>query len=136
MKKLLLVLLCLLALALPTAAQAQSGGPYDLTWSNVGAGGSASGGAYTLDLTIGQPDAGALSGGSYTLTGGFWGGGGTPCSLPQDINGDGQVTVLDVQADASAWGMANPTFPYDQNNDGDVDVQDVMLVAAAFGSAC
>lgn len=135
MKKLSLLLFCLLALALPSAALAQSGGPYNLTWSNVGAGGSASGGGYTLAGTAGQPDAGALSGGSYTLTGGFWGGG-TPCSLPEDIDGDGQVTVLDVQADASAWRTPNPVFPYDQNNDGDVDVQDIMLVAAAFGSAC
>ena len=135
MKQIFLLILCMLALALPSAALAQSGGPYDLTWSNIGAGGSASGGAYMLSGTAGQPDAGALSGGSYTLTGGFWGGG-TFCSLPQDIDGDGQVTVLDVQADASAWGTATPAFPYDQNNDGDVDVQDVMLVAAAFGSAC
>lgn len=135
MNKILLLLLCLLALALPSTALGQSGGPYDLTWSNIGAGGSASGGGYTLSGTAGQPDAGALSGGSYTLTGGFWGGG-TPCNLPEDIDGDGQVTVLDVQADASAWGTATPAFPYDQNNDGDVDVQDVMLVAAAFGGVC
>jgi hypothetical protein len=135
MKKLSFVLVCLLAVVLPSAALAQSGGPYDLTWSNVGAGGSASGGGYTLAGSAGQPDAGALSGGSYTLTGGYWGGG-PSCSLPEDIDGDGQVTVLDVQADASAWGTATAAFPYDQNNDGDVDVQDIMLVAAAFGSAC
>jgi hypothetical protein len=135
MKKFPLLLFCLLALALPSAALAQSGGPYDLTWSNVGAGGSASGGSYMLTGSAGQPDAGALSGGSYTLTGGFWGGG-PSCLLPEDIDGDGQVTVLDIQADASAWRMANPAFPYDQNNDGDVDVQDIMLVAAAFGNAC
>ena len=30
------------------------------------------GGAYTLDGTIGQADAGSLSGGSYTLNGGYW----------------------------------------------------------------
>lgn len=136
MKKLPFVLFCLLALALPSPAAGQSGGPYDLTWSNVGAGGSASGGAYTLSLTVGQPEAGAMSGGAYTLNGGFWGGGGSPCNLPEDIDGDGQVTVFDIQAGASAWGMANPIFPYDQDNDGDVDVRDVMLVAAAFGSTC
>ena len=30
------------------------------------------GGGYTLDGAIGQPDAGALTGGGYTLDGGFW----------------------------------------------------------------
>ncbi len=69
--------LCLLALAvlllLSTAALAQIGGGYDLTWSTVdGGGGTSSGGAYTLHGTAGQPDAGALSGGSYSLDGGFW----------------------------------------------------------------
>lgn len=135
MKQFFLWLLCLLALALPSAAFAQTGGPYSLTWSNVGAGGSASGGSYTLTASVGQPDAGALSGGSYTLSGGFLGGG-APCSLPQDLNGDGQVTVLDIQADAAAWRMVNPAFPYDQDHDGDVDVRDVMLIAAALGSTC
>ena len=134
MNKLFLVLFCLLALALPFATLAQTGGPYNLTWSNIGAGGSASGGSYTLISSVGQPDAGALSGGSYTVIGGFLGG--ALCSLPQDINGDGQVSVLDVQAVAAAWRMVNPVFPYDQDNDGDVDVRDIMLVAAAFGSAC
>ena len=134
MKKFGFLLLVLLALALPSAARAQSGGPYDLTWSNVSAGGSVSGGSYTLTASVGQPDAGMLSGGSYTLAGGFLGG--APCSLPQDLNGDGQVTVLDIQADAAAWRTANPVFPYDQDQDGDVDVRDVMLIAAAIGSAC
>ena len=46
---------------------------YDLTWFTIGGGGgSSSGGSYSLDGTIGQPDAGMLSGGDYTLEGGFW----------------------------------------------------------------
>lgn len=50
---------------------------YDLSWWTVdGGGGTSSGKGYTLNGTIGQPDAGALSsGGEYTLTGGFWHGG-------------------------------------------------------------
>ncbi len=31
-------------------------------------------GPYTLDYTIGQPEAGTVTGGDYTLGGGFWGG--------------------------------------------------------------
>ena len=70
-------LLVLLTIALPMGApraEAQSGGGYDLTWNTIDGGGVtfSTGGAYSLDGTIGQGDAGTLSGGSYTLTGGFW----------------------------------------------------------------
>ena len=71
------VLALLVAAALALPALAQSGGPYDLTWSDVSGGGYtfSQGGAYTLDGTVGQPDAGLLTGGDYALGGGFWGGG-------------------------------------------------------------
>ncbi len=67
-----------LSLSLPAStALAQSGGPYDLTWNSVdGGGGSVSGDGYTLDATIGQPDAAVWAGSDgYTLAGGFWSGG-------------------------------------------------------------
>jgi hypothetical protein len=72
-------LLLILVILLPgkvAPAAAQSGGPYDLTWSTVDGGGEmySAGGAYTLDGTVGQPDVGVLEGGAYTLAGGFWGG--------------------------------------------------------------
>ena len=116
-------------------AQAQTGGPYDLSWHNIGPGGSASGGSYSLDASIGQPDAATMSGGSYTLTGGFLPGGPT-CALDADLNGDGQVTVLDIQIIAGAWPQTTASFPYDQSGDGDLDIQDVTLVTAQFGDAC
>jgi hypothetical protein len=51
------------------AASAQ----YAIDWFTLdGGGGQSSGGAYTLQGTIGQPDAGTSSGGAYTLHGGFW----------------------------------------------------------------
>jgi len=70
-------LLALLALLLLTStAGAQSGGPYDLSWSTVDGGGAipslSAGGDYVLGGTVGQPDAGLLVGGPYTLGGGFW----------------------------------------------------------------
>jgi len=69
----IIVLVALAVLALASAAQAQSGGPYTLSWSTVdGGGGTSTGGPYALAGTIGQPDAGLLAGGSYTLSGGFW----------------------------------------------------------------
>jgi hypothetical protein len=80
-----LVALALLLVA--SAALAQTGNGYDLSWSTVdGGGGESSGGSYTLMGTAGQPDAGPLlSGGGYTLTGGFWPGamsGGGKIHLP------------------------------------------------------
>jgi hypothetical protein len=54
------------------ALHAQSGGGFDLTWNAIAGGGRASGGAYTLDAAIGQPEAGTVSGGGFALTGGFW----------------------------------------------------------------
>ena len=67
-------LLFLLLVGSAGVALAQSGGGYDLTWSSVDGGGvmNATGGAYTLGGTIGQPDAGAMSVSGYTLAGGFW----------------------------------------------------------------
>ena len=57
---------------------AQSGGPYDLTWTTIGAGGGTlTGGGYSLVSTIGQPEPGpGASGAGYSLTGGVWGGAG------------------------------------------------------------
>jgi hypothetical protein len=117
------------------AVLAQTGGPYDLSWHNIGPGGSASGGPYSLNASIGQPDAATMSGGSYSLTGGFLPGG-PACALAGDLNGDGQVTVLDIQMIAGAWPQATASFPYDQSGDGDLDIQDVTLVAAQFGDVC
>ena len=61
--------------ALTTAARAQSGGAFDLSWSTVdGGGGTSAGGQFSLSGTIGQPDAGVatVTGGQFSLTGGFW----------------------------------------------------------------
>ena len=64
------VLLCL-ALLLCQSASAQS---YSIDWYKIaGGGGASTGGTYTVNGTIGQPDAGGpMTGGNYSLTGGFW----------------------------------------------------------------
>ena len=59
-------------LLLAAGALAQTGGGFDLSWSTVDGGGGASSGGFSLEGTIGQPDAGTLSGGGFTLQGGFW----------------------------------------------------------------
>jgi hypothetical protein len=79
------VLIIVLALSLSRgrlSVSAQSGG-YDLRWNTIdNGGGGSSGGAYTLNGTIGQFDAGGATGGTYTLGGGFWGGSGTSLQAP------------------------------------------------------
>jgi hypothetical protein len=76
-KKTLFILIGMLAVLLLVVSVAIAAGGYDLSWWTVDSGGGTSiGGGYTLNGTIGQPDAGSLtSGGGYTLAGGFWHGG-------------------------------------------------------------
>ncbi len=64
--------LLIFAIAGPMGAETVGG--YDLSWSSVDGGGSvfATGGAYSLGATIGQPDAGSAAGGPYALSSGFW----------------------------------------------------------------
>jgi len=78
-----LVVILLLGAVGGAVALAQSGGPFDLTWHSIDAGGQAgsasTGGSFALGGTIGQPDAGPpLSGGTFGLAGGFWPGGANP----------------------------------------------------------
>ena len=92
-------------------------------------------GLYSLRGTIGQPAVGVMSGGSYALTGGFWA---VPAAKPGDINGDGQVNVVDLLYLADSFGKneANTGFlPYDDlNDDGNVDVADLLILAPFWGT--
>ena len=67
----------MLALLVTGVAWAAVETGYDLSWWTVDSGGgTSSGNGYTLNGTLGQPDAGTLArGGGYTLVGGFWHGG-------------------------------------------------------------
>jgi hypothetical protein len=56
-----------------TTAQAQSGGPFDLSrFVIAGGGGASAASSIEADGTIGQSAAGQLSGGPFELEGGFW----------------------------------------------------------------
>src|SRR5688500_13088650 len=47
---------------------------YSIDWHTIdGGGGASTGGVYSVNGTIGQPDAGKMSGGNYSIDGGFWG---------------------------------------------------------------
>src|SRR5689334_16947121 len=64
--KTVFALLCLSA----CCVRAQS---FAIDWYTIdGGGGISTGGVYTLQGTIGQPDAGVMTGGGFTVVGGFW----------------------------------------------------------------
>jgi hypothetical protein len=76
----------LLSATLLGRAEAQTGGPFSLTWSTVDGGGQTfgSGGVYSLAGTAGQPDAARATGGTFGLQGGFWAFGSGPLvAVPQ-----------------------------------------------------
>jgi hypothetical protein len=74
MKTTIVFLMLLLALFAFTVIALAANGGYEIAWFTIDAGGGRSaGGDYTLNGTIGQPEANSpASGGDYTLSGGFW----------------------------------------------------------------
>lgn len=57
------------------ASTALAGGPYELLWYSIGAGGGeCEGGAYALQASVGQSAGVPMTGGAYSLGGGFWSG--------------------------------------------------------------
>ena len=46
---------------------------YSIDWFTIdGGGGTSTGGVFSINGTIGQPDAGRMSGGNFAVEGGFW----------------------------------------------------------------
>jgi len=67
------ILLTSLALLFLLGGAALASNGYSLDWWTVdGGGGVSQGGSYTLQGSIGQPDAGLLNADSYGMGGGFW----------------------------------------------------------------
>ena len=88
--------------------RAQSGGPFDLSWSTIaGGGGTSSGGQYQLSGTIGQPDPGVLSGGNFRLEGGYWSG----ITLVQTPGAPRlKITLLPAGKAVISWPVGVPGF--------------------------
>lgn len=63
-----------LAALSPSAASAQTGDGFDLTWNAMSAGGAtfATGGDISIGATVAQPGAGSMQGGDFSLQLGFW----------------------------------------------------------------
>ncbi len=74
--------LAALSLLLSTLVWAQSGGDFAIHRSSVDTGaGTASGGIWQLNGTLGQPDPGQALGGLFSVRGGFWASGLAPSDL-------------------------------------------------------
>jgi len=135
-KWLLAVTVFATAMLFAAAARAQSGGGYDLSWWTIDGGGVtfATGGAFNLGGTVGQPDASSeLAGGTFRLTGGFWL---TPCIISNgDVDGNGCVDDADLLSVLFNFG-ATGLNPADLNCDGTVDDADLLSVLFNFGSRC
>jgi hypothetical protein len=73
MKRMLITLAATLLLAVALLGGARAAGELAIGWSSIDGGGArSSSGAYMIDGTIGQADAGVLSGGRFTVAGGYW----------------------------------------------------------------
>ncbi len=134
MRKVMMMLITMLLLG--AGANAQTGGPYDLSWWTIDGGGItfATGGSFNLGGTIGQPDASnALTGGAFSLTGGFWF---TLCVPTNgDVDGNGCVDDADLLTVLFNFGASGINLA-DINCDGLVDDADLLIVLFNFGSGC
>ncbi|MFM9995168.1 MAG: hypothetical protein ACKVU4_05140 [Phycisphaerales bacterium] len=109
-------------------------GPYAITQAVVGAGGAtlASGGAYALGGTLGQPVAGSGAGGSYGIAVGFWGGG-APACYP-DCNASGSLTVADFGCFQTRYVLGDAYA--DCNASGALSVADFGCFQTAYALGC
>jgi len=113
-----------LLFAAPTFAQ--SDGDYHLSWSTIdGGGGRSLGETYTLEGTIGQPDAGLMSGGDYVLAGGFW-----------PATSWCVVDLADLATFSNYWLVGSGAPQGDFNNNGISDLHDYNHLATYWLRMC
>lgn len=128
-----------LTMTAASGALAQSGEPYEITVWTIDGGGiqNASGGAYTLSGTIGQPDAGPrLSGGTYDLDGGFWpaalAAGGCPADLVAPF---GVLNFFDVLSYLGSFNAGSPDADIAAPI-GSLNFFDVLEYLSRFNAGC
>lgn len=101
-------------LMLLTSLGGQTADAFRLDWISIDAGGgTARGGTFELNATLGQPDAGEASGGSFTLQAGFWPG---PTAVPvvaKPVLSAGRIGELLVLA----WPVAAGAFTLERSRD-------------------
>ena len=118
------------------SALAQTGALGVPWFSADGGGGTSAGGNFTLDGTIGQPDAGRLTGGDFEVEGGFIPGVAIPpvvAGTCGDVNDDGAINVFDaITLLQIIVGIIEPTPTQlrlgDVVRDGTINVFDAILL--------
>jgi len=115
---------------LSSVVSAQTGDSYDLSWYTIdGGGGRSTGGSFTLEGTVGQPDAGTMAGGDFILAGGFWSDW-TPC----------WVDLSDLAAFLGEWLLKESEVGYtleaDLYDDGEVNLKDYQILSSYWLQYC
>jgi len=78
-----------------------------------GGGGTSAAGTYSVQGTIGQPDAGTMSGGSYQLAGGFW-----TLATALQTPGAPMLKIVSVTGGVRvSWSSPSGGFVLQQNSD-------------------
>lgn len=129
----------LLVAAGPALAQ-----PFTVEWSTHDSGGglSIAAGAYSLDGTIGQPDAGILLAASYECQGGFWStdeaSPPTPCYANCDeSSGSPVLTANDFACFLNRFANALPYANCDQSaGSPTLTANDFLCFLNAYASGC
>ena len=57
------------------------------------------------------------------------------CDCPEDVNGDGVISVADILELLGQFGCTSGCT-VDLNGDGSTNVQDILILLAAFGTTC
>ena len=122
MNKYSMIFTCCFVVLLMTTNQAL-GQVEIVNYSIDGGAGISTGGDFSVAGTVGQHDAGAeSSGGNFTVTGGFET---EDDILLGDVNGDGEVNLLDVGPFVDAISSGTYIAEADINQDGSVNLLDV-----------
>ena len=106
------ILPCFLVAGSLTTAFGQS---FSIDWHTIdGGGGVSAGGVFSVNGTIGQPDAGGpMTGGPYSVVGGYW-------ALPIGVPTPGLPTLLIVHGAPGfatlSWSPATPGFVLQQSD--------------------
>jgi hypothetical protein len=125
-------------LAASLVGPAASAQPISIPWSTIDSGGGlVSAGIWSLNGTIGQPDADiALSAATWTLSPGYWPQPVAPCAA--DFNADGFIDFFDFSdfVDCFDGNVCPGGRTADFNNDGFVDFFDFTDFVEAFEAGC
>ncbi len=125
-----------LSLGVVTVALGQT---FEIDWHTIdGGGGFSAAGAFELEGTLGQLDAGIMTGGNFELAGGFWPGAVPRCACLGDMNSDGDRNGADIAAFVACVIGGGACLCADVNGMNGVTLADVTVFVADLltGTAC